>query len=334
MSLKSRLLCKIMENATSSGFFSGLLAFLYLVKTASDRYPVVYNCRDYTSNIYVRYLLNLLVLPAGICKYFFHGDISREDRDGLAIVLIAKNEADYIQEWLDFHIKQGASHFAIYDNDSTDNFLEVLQPYIDSGIVTYKKISGKKRQIDVYNMALDEYKHKFKYMAVLDADEFVFVREKGVNLCAFLDNFMSRYKNAGGIAVNWLIFGSSGIEKKPDGGVLENFVMCAEKDFSRNHFVKTICEPSKVLGWGGVHCPIYYRGFYNLNENGEISNYTRTKKVSFEKIRINHYFSKSKEEFLRKKARGMADVSGERPMEDFYVHDQNELQDTEILSHV
>ena len=91
-------------------------------------------------------------------------------------MLIAKNEATYIKEWLDFHIKQGVSKFIIYDNESTDNFREVLSPYIEAGIVIYDVIKGKRRQIDAYNMALNKYRRKFKYMGFIDADEFVFAR--------------------------------------------------------------------------------------------------------------------------------------------------------------
>ncbi|MBQ4469937.1 MAG: glycosyltransferase family 92 protein, partial [Synergistaceae bacterium] len=57
-----------------------------------------------------------------------------------------------------------------------DNFREVLEPYIKSGLVTYKLLTGRRRQIDAYNMALHDYKHKFRYMAFIDADEFMFVR--------------------------------------------------------------------------------------------------------------------------------------------------------------
>lgn len=112
--------------------------------------------------------------PLYLFKYFIYRDIP--GREGLAFVLIAKNEAPYIEEWINFHHKQGVSHFIIYDNDSTDNFHEVLKPYIDSGLVTYKLLSGKARQLDAYNMALHDYGRKFKYMAMIDADEFMFVR--------------------------------------------------------------------------------------------------------------------------------------------------------------
>ena len=137
--------------------------------------PLVYCCRDYTANNFVCIVLKFFVTPYYLLKWFLGGkDVL--GREGLAFVLIAKNEATYIKEWLDFHIKQGVSKFIIYDNESTDNFREVLQPYIDAGTVIYAVIRNQRRQIDAYNMALHDYGDKFKYMGFIDADEFVFVR--------------------------------------------------------------------------------------------------------------------------------------------------------------
>ncbi|MBQ7215890.1 MAG: glycosyltransferase family 2 protein [Synergistaceae bacterium] len=119
-------------------------------------------------------MLKVLLTPYCLLKYFYVK--SDDNRSGLAFVLIAKNEAPYIEEWLNFHRKQGVSHFIIYNNESTDNFREVLQPYIDSGLVSYHVINGKPRQLDAYNMAIHDYGHKFRYMGFIDADEFVFVR--------------------------------------------------------------------------------------------------------------------------------------------------------------
>ncbi|MBQ7665183.1 MAG: hypothetical protein IJS42_00545 [Synergistaceae bacterium] len=144
---------------------------------------------------------------------------------------------------------------------------------------------------------------------------------------------MKSHPNAGGLGVNWLIFGSSGYKTKPEGGVLENYTMCAEKNFRPNYHIKTICDPLKVLCLVNPHFAIYRRGFHTLTENGEIVEGYLTRTVSFEKIRINHYFSKSKEEFMEKRERGTG-LATKRPIDDFYGHDQNVICDTEILSRI
>ena len=147
-----------------------------VIEQASSICPLLYRLRDYSYNRFLRIFLRLLVTPYYVIFRYFLGRKDIPGREGLALVLIAKNEATYIKEWLDFHIKQGVSNFIIYDNESTDNFREVLSPYIKAGIVIYNVIRGKSRQFDAYNMAMHKYRSKFKYMGFIDADEFVFVR--------------------------------------------------------------------------------------------------------------------------------------------------------------
>ena len=311
-----------------------------LILFAGEGCPLVFNFRNKSANNFYRQIIKFLVTPFMILKYFIHGKINDSTRNGLAIVLIIKNEAQYILEWLNFHIKQGVTHCFIYDNESTDNLQEILQPFIAKKLVTYNRIPGRLRQTDAYNHAIYNYKHKFKYFAVIDADEFLFTPDNTEpdSLYNFIDNFMTHHKNAGGLGVNWLIFGSNGHETKPAGGVLKNFTRCAVKDFGPNHFIKTICDPMKVFSVFDAHTLLYYKNFINLDENGnsigDVVNISRTKTVNFDKIRINHYFTKSKQEFMHKRARGMADHNGIRNIQDFDSHDRNEVIDTEILSHI
>mgnify|MGYP002625095428 CR=1 FL=1 len=307
--------------------------FLFLM-AATNRNKLVYTQWDYSVNRIMRIAFRVLALPEGLFRYFFPRKCP--GREGLAFVLIAKNEAPYIEEWINFHVKQGVTHFIIYDNESTDNFREVLRPYIASGLVTYHAINGKKRQLDVYNMALHDYGDKFRYMGFIDTDEFVFVRNLrggGISsLCTFLDEFMTSHPNAGGIGVNWCMFGSNGHITKPEGGVLENYTMRAEDNFGGHHAIKTICDPMKVLGFTNVHFPIYCRGFCNMNEAGDVVEGSGTKAVSFSRIRINHYYTKSKEEFMQKRDKGRADSLVMRSMTEFDKNDQNVIRDVEILS--
>ena len=158
---------------------------------------------------------------------------------------------------------------------------------------------------------------------------------RGANLFEFVDEFMNEQPNTEGLAVNWLMFGSSGHVTKPEGGMLKNFTRCAEKDFERNHIIKTICDPMKVFCWSICpHYPTYKKGFCNLDENGDPVEKYSTRHVHFEKIRINHYCTRSKEEYMEKITRGRADVKGVRDMSGFYEHDRNEQEDTEILERI
>lgn len=152
-----------------------------ILRAAGAGNCLVCRCRDYTRNSHVRNVLKWLVTPYGLMKYFFRSGTSSSSlkREGLAFVLSAKNEAEYIEEWINFHIKQGVSHFLVYnDYGSTDNLYDVLRKYIDAGLVTYHVIKGGiARQNDTYNIAVANYRRRFKYMAFIDGDEFVFLRK-------------------------------------------------------------------------------------------------------------------------------------------------------------
>lgn len=61
---------------------------------------------------------------------------SRSRSVSLAICVRLKNEALYLQEWIEFHRIAGVGHFHIFDDGSTDGTIEVLRPYVEHGIVT------------------------------------------------------------------------------------------------------------------------------------------------------------------------------------------------------
>ena len=71
-----------------------------------------------------------------ICPLVFENN--RNDFIDLSICAIMKNEGPYVKVWIDYHRLVGVKRFYIYDNESTDNMKEVLDPYIQKGIVVYK----------------------------------------------------------------------------------------------------------------------------------------------------------------------------------------------------
>ncbi len=293
--------------------------------------PLVYNIRNYTGNKIIHKLFECLCIPSGIIKYFLPLRRESWEKD-IAVVAIAKNEGPYLEEWIDFYLKQGIDNVIIYDNESDDNTKEVLSKFIASGKVKYHTISGKQRQYDAYHKAIKTYKNVYKYLAFLDCDEFLFYKEG--RIFDFVEKAFQSGANVGGIAINWLVFGSSGFEKKPDGKVVDNYLYRAYDEFEANHIIKTVCNPRRVLGFSDPHRPFYKKGFVNIDEDFEPVNGAETRNVKYKKVRINHYFTKSKEEYINKKNRGRADISAMRGMDDFIKHDRNEVKDVEIIEFI
>lgn len=294
------------------------------------RLELVYKIDDTTNNLRLRGFLQLVLIPLGLLnlgRLMLMPKSSKTYRYRLSIVTIVKNEAPYLKEWIEYHLSVGVEHLYIYDNDSQDNLYDVLKDY--QRYVTVKKIHGVVRQFDAYNDAINRYRYITKYMAILDADEFLFRPGKDKELPSFIDDLLSN-NSYGGLAVNWALFGSSGFEKKPSGLVTDNFVYRAHDDFYKNRLVKTICNPRKVFYFSVSHAANYLPGFFAINENRERVDWVTTKTPSINKIRINHYYSKSKEEFLRKRARGAGDVVGLRDLSEFDEHDKNDVLDDSL----
>lgn len=263
-----------------------------------------------------------------------------KDRDGfsdfedeVSIVAIAKNEGDYIKEWIDYHSLLGISKFYIYDNESSDATNDILLPYIESGKVIYQMISGKGKQHEAYNHAIKNYKEKTRYMVFIDCDEFIMpLEETQNNLVTVITGILEGKKNVGGLGVNWNVYGSSGHETKPDGLIIENYLYRTKNDGNFNDRIKSVVNPrlvKKML----THYPVYHKGIYTISEKGKVIVGPLHEDFELNKIRINHYFTKSKEEWTKRRNLGKADHTDDakRSIDQFYENDSRDVYDVSML---
>ena len=211
----------------------------------------------------------------------------------LAIVAILKNEAPYMKEWIDYHLIAGVEHFYLYDNESNDNLKEVLKPYIDEGIVTLSFMPGKCTQLLAYNNAIRDFKFLVRYMAFIDADEFIYPKNDK-NIIEVLNEVLASDDNAEGLGVHWNTYGSSGHEKADlTKGVLERFTHRGFDDYYAHQSTKSIANPRCIDVFKNPHMPIYFYDKYSVNEDGKIMvNQVDQSKVA-NKIVLNHYQDES-----------------------------------------
>lgn len=249
----------------------------------------------------------------------------------LSICAIIKNEGRYLKEWLEYHLMVGIECFFLYDNESTDNTFEILKPYIDNGIVLYNKIMGGGMQIPVYNDCIIRYGKFSKWLAVIDADEFILPE------CGNIQRFLEFYEEQPGVCINWVMFDSNGYENSPKDKLVTESYTRVHKDFCEdNMHVKTIVQPRFVKYYVNPHYPLFKFFKEKVNENFEKVHlaWTKPEQYSIKKIRINHYFSKSKEEYIEKIQRGMADSNNFRPYEDFRVNFLDGIYDSSMKKYI
>lgn len=248
----------------------------------------------------------------------------------LAVVSIMKDEEPYVKEWLDYHLLAGADHFYIYDNDSTPEFKKILQPYIDVGIVTYTHFPGKSRQYEAYNDAFKRFKFESRYMAWIDADEFIFPKSKPT-ITEVVDEVLSPNPNAAALTGNLYNFGSSG-HKTADYtiGVLDRFM---RRSANVDIHVSTIANPRKISFFSNPHFAFYFDGFNAVDENGNVVMGPFNESRPTNKIEMHHHHVKSVEEYEKKIRRGTADGTMSRNMDVFKGHDTNNVIDYGIVKY-
>jgi len=215
----------------------------------------------------------------------------------LCICSMFQNEAPYMKEWIEFHRLVGVQHFWLYNNNSTDNYKEVLRPYIKAGIVDLIEWPSEETQdewrhhtydvqVGAFNHAINLAKKKTKWLAILDLDEFVFSPIED-NLVKVLNRYFDR---ASGVRVNWQLFGTSHVGKiQPHELMMEKLVLKADPNFHRNFEFKSIVKPDRVEKCDNPHGCKYKEG-YDLN--GSRNRWSGKTGVYIDKIRINHYWTR------------------------------------------
>jgi hypothetical protein len=221
----------------------------------------------------------------------------------------------------------GVQKFFIYDNESTDNLREFLEPYIKDGIVEYTFFPGKRQQVTVYNDALRRYKYTSFWLAFIDIDEFLVPVEMKT-----VTDFLRNFEDVPGIEINQVLYGSSGHKRKTDGLVMERFKDHSSFDLLQNRGVKSIINPRRIFYMATAHIAEYFNGEYsvdthkNKNMKGSLE-----RPVLHDKIRHNHYACKSLEEFTERIDLGRASSPGKLSIDEFYKRDHNEIKDDMIM---
>lgn len=226
----------------------------------------------------------------------------------VSLCSIFKNEGKYLKEWVEFHRMIGIDHFYMYDNNSTDNSVEVLRPYIDSGIVSLKKWEKNHAQLEAYKDGSEIAKKETEWLGFIDIDEFVILNKQN----AIYDVLMN-FKKRPAVLLYWHLFGTSGMMNRDEKGlVIEDFIIRFPKVFRVGKcFWNTAFDIDflaiKNTAWHhSIRCK--YNGMMNIppvNIYDEISfgNHHVVKKNPME-AHINHYFTKSLAEYEYKSKKG------------------------------
>jgi hypothetical protein len=223
----------------------------------------------------------------------------------LAVCTVYRDDATYLREWIEFHRLVGVERFFLYDNGSEDDHRDALAPYLESGVAVLHDwpvpvVGGTGRPsgtIRAFDDCLDRHSADARWIAFLDVDEFLFSPEGGR-----VSDLLREYEEAPGVCVHRAEFGTSGHKTRPEGLVIENFVHRVRRPpDSRGHF-KSIVDPRRAARSANVHHFIYRDGRPVDENKAPVVAGIRPERttISFSRLRINHYRTKSEEELRRK----------------------------------
>ncbi len=235
-------------------------------------------------------------------------------RAGVAVVLIVRNEEQYIGEWARFHHRAGVRHFIVYDNGCTDGTIGVLEgvlPPNDLTIIPWNQKlrdgrSGRElhNQVLAYAHAIRNFGAQYRWMACIDADEFLVPMQAG-SLPAALEHL----ETCGNISLPWHNFGRNGHRVPPEGGVLPNYTQRAADPMSGARGVtnfKVIIDPARVTSVK-VHSYETDHQIVTWNDQGQRFNLSARASAAFYSnahIQLNHYYTRSEQDLAAKIARG------------------------------
>ncbi len=251
-----------------------------------------------------------------------------EKKYNVSICAIFKDEATYLKEWIEFHKIVGVEHFYLYNNNSSDNYKDILKPYIDDNIVTLIDWPQKQCQVEAYQDCAKKFSLETKWIAYIDLDEFI-IPNQFDDIYSFLKQFdYSRPV----VIVYWKNMGSSGkMYRDLDGLVIEDFVVGFRKCVNIGKcFFNTNYKYPDILTINYVH---HLRAnfknilFFPVNVFDNICLWGMNKAFSENMpIQINHFLLKSFNEYVNKKSKRGGGIHVDMHNLDYFWNHESKCQ--------
>jgi hypothetical protein len=261
-------------------------------------------------------------------------------RPRTAACVVVKNEARDIAEWVAYHRLIGFDELIVYDNSSTDGTLAALRTAarrVPIHIFDWPR-SDPAMQTEAYEDACRRFAGTFDWIACVDADEFLVLRQHGS-----INEWLSGFDGFAAVGVSWAIFGASGHEDIPPGLVIESFTHRSTPDFAPNRHVKSVVRPDKVIACANAH---FFRmdGAYcdasgnpiawqHMVGNEQLPGGVSDRAPDWSVAQLNHYFVRSREQWRQKLSRGYYQGGPQRRMEEFEFYNRNEMEDLAAAKH-
>ena len=212
-----------------------------------------------------------------------------------AICAIIKDEHRFLKEWVEWHLGLGFDAIHLFEDKDSQSHEDITKGYsnvflrryeTDQEVQSLLELQGSShRQFILYTWFANTYKDTYDWAAFIDLDEFI-VFQGDYNLSKLCKEF-NRYP---GVYLNWKMFGASGHISRPKCGVMEAYTI--ECEFPGNDKMwaqKSFVNLKKFIGFKDLHNAI---GAVNTNHS------SNPHELCYNKVSLNHYFTKSLEDWI------------------------------------
>lgn len=254
-------------------------------------------------NTLTRYILYFLQSGLVFLVLFFNRFKNTKKTDfkyKVSLCGMFKNEAKYLEEWINYHLVVGIDHFYLYNNNSDDNFREVLQPFIDKGIVDLIDWPYNHSQMEAYKNCYEKNRKTTNWLTFIDVDEFI---------CSVthdnIKSWLSGYERFPGVAVYWKQFGSNGkLIHDTKQLVIEQYTQCWSK---HSTFTKMFCNMNFLFNEFQnphlINSSVFGIKIPPVNQFKKVISFgiNRISNSRNSLIQINHYWGKAYDSFIESK---------------------------------
>ncbi len=225
--------------------------------------------------------------------------------DKIAICAIFKDEAPYLLEWLAFHRMIGVDLFVLYDNGSSDGGAGLVRNSSFARNVTLIDWPERPGQLSAYNHFRIHHAARFTWAAFIDIDEFI-MPLAGSSIRPIL--MRPAYERYAQVLLQWLVFGPSGHERRPEGLVTEHYTRRLPETAKASRHVKPIVRPHMLCGIDHTPHTAECNGPACNSSGMEVLSYAIQPTECHEVMVVHHYFTKSQEDWQIKRRRGRGDL--------------------------
>ena len=244
----------------------------------------------------------------------------------LAIMSGFHRDAKYLPAWIAHHLNMGVEFFHLLNHQcSPDNWREVLEPFED----VVEVWDAPEAVVFPHRFLLQlEHLKDFRWVGYVNVDEYLIPDVPGTTAASVLAG-LERFDAVG---VHWLLFGTSGHRDSPAGLDMENYVWRPRQSFHPNQHIKSFVNPRTALHWPNMHVNI---SVPTVNTEGRViptagnpPTYGAYADPYTEKgLRLNHYFTRSLEDWKTKVTLKYGGFGGRRKWEEYQSYDQKEEED-------